>query len=193
MQAFRPANLLKRNSNTGIPCKYCEIFTNIYFEEHPRMGASVFRILSNIYEKDHCVKNVQNTELFLVGIFPHSDWIQRDTSYLSVLSPNAGKYRPEITLYLDTFHAYLSVFCLNAGKYGPEITPYLDTSHSWHLAVNYFCKWFQHRSHCAWGAHIGSFSETYFAVFVLIAAFVHKYPHSVGIFAYNVKYTLIMR
>ena len=64
---------------------------------------------------------------------------------------------------------------------------------SWHLAVNYFCKWFQHRSHCAWGAHIGSFSETYFAVFVLIAAFVHKYPHSVGIFAYNVKYTLIMR
>ena len=27
--------------------------------------------------------------------------------YLSVFSPNAGKYRPEITLYLDTFHAVL--------------------------------------------------------------------------------------
>ena len=32
-----------------------------------------------------------NTELFLVLIFPHSDWIRRDASYLSVFSPNAGK------------------------------------------------------------------------------------------------------
>ena len=50
-----------------------------------------------------------NTELFLVRIFPHSDWIGRDTKYytkkLSVFSPNAGKCGPEITLYLDTFHA----------------------------------------------------------------------------------------
>ena len=29
--------------------------------------------------------------VILVRIFPHSDWIQRDTPYLSVLSPNAGK------------------------------------------------------------------------------------------------------
>ena len=48
-----------------------------------------------------------NTELFLVCIFPHSDSIRKDTSYLSAFSPNAGKYRPEITLYLDTFHAVL--------------------------------------------------------------------------------------
>ena len=47
-----------------------------------------------------------STELFLVRIFPHSDWIRRDTSYLSVFSPNAGKYGPEITPYLDTFGAY---------------------------------------------------------------------------------------
>ena len=45
-----------------------------------------------------------NTELFLVCIFPHSHWIRRDT-YLSVFSPNAGKYGPEITQYLNTFHA----------------------------------------------------------------------------------------
>ena len=37
-----------------------------------------------------------NTEFFLVRIFPHSD---------SVFSPNVGKYRPEKTPYLDTFHA----------------------------------------------------------------------------------------
>ena len=45
-----------------------------------------------------------NTEFFLVRIFPHSDWIQTDTKYLSVFSPNAGKYGPEKTPYLDTFH-----------------------------------------------------------------------------------------
>ena len=30
--------------------------------------------------------------------------MQRDTPYLSKLSPNAGKYGPEKTPYLDTFH-----------------------------------------------------------------------------------------
>ena len=34
-------------------------------------------------------------EVVLVRIFPHSDWIQRDTKYLSVLSLSAWKYRPE--------------------------------------------------------------------------------------------------
>ena len=34
-----------------------------------------------------------------------SDWIRRDTEYLSVFSPNAGKYGLEKTPYLDTFHA----------------------------------------------------------------------------------------
>ena len=42
-------------------------------------------------------------EFFLVSIFPHSDWIRRDTSYLSVFSPNARKYRLEKTPCLETF------------------------------------------------------------------------------------------
>ena len=46
-----------------------------------------------------------DTEFLLVRIFPHSNWMRRDTSYLSVFSPNAGKYGPEKTPYLDTFHA----------------------------------------------------------------------------------------
>ena len=46
-----------------------------------------------------------NTEYFLVRIFPHSDWIRRDTKYLYVFSPNARKYGPENTPYLDIFHA----------------------------------------------------------------------------------------
>ena len=32
--------LIKRDSNTGISCEYCEIFKNIYFEEHLRTAAS---------------------------------------------------------------------------------------------------------------------------------------------------------
>ena len=35
------------------------------------------------------------SEFFLVRIFPHSDWIWRDTEYLTVFSPNEGKYGPE--------------------------------------------------------------------------------------------------
>ena len=33
--------------------------------------------------------------IFLVHIFPHLDWIRKDTEYLSVINPNAGKYGPE--------------------------------------------------------------------------------------------------
>ena len=33
--------------------------------------------------------------VILVRIFPHSDWIRRDIPYLSVFSPNVGKYGPE--------------------------------------------------------------------------------------------------
>ena len=47
----------------------------------------------------------QNTEFFLAHIFPHSDWIRRDTEHLSVFSPNTGKYGPEKNPYFDTFHA----------------------------------------------------------------------------------------
>ena len=51
------------------------------------------------------VWNASKYEVFLVRIFPHSDWIRRDTKYLSVFSLNAGKYGSGKTPYLDTFHA----------------------------------------------------------------------------------------
>ena len=69
--------------------------------------------------------------VFLVRIFPHSDWIRRDTSYLSVFSPNAGKYGPEITPYLDTFHTVQ--YCVKrfrirsySGPHSSQIFPHLD-------------------------------------------------------------------
>ena len=57
-----------------------------------------------------CVKSVQIRAFFCsvfsrIRIFPHSDWIRRDTEYLSVFSPNVGKYRSKKTSYFDTFHA----------------------------------------------------------------------------------------
>ena len=41
LQVFRPATLLKRNSNTGIFLRNFEICKNTYFEEYPRTTASV--------------------------------------------------------------------------------------------------------------------------------------------------------
>ena len=57
--------------------------------------------------------------VFLVRIFPHSDWIRRDTEYIFVFSPNAGKYGPEQRPIRKLF-TYPSVFSLNAWKYRPE-------------------------------------------------------------------------
>ena len=58
----------------------------------------------NIFCIDSMRKKCLNTKFFLVRIFAHSHWIRRDTEYLLVFSPNAGKYGPEKTLYLATFH-----------------------------------------------------------------------------------------
>ena len=33
--------------------------------------------------------------VFLVRVFPYSEWILRDMKYFTVFSPDAGKYRPE--------------------------------------------------------------------------------------------------
>ena len=46
---------------------------------------------------------------FLVRIFPHSDWVRRDTSYLFVFSPNAGKCGSE-KLQIRTLFAHWYTF-----------------------------------------------------------------------------------
>ena len=48
-----------------------------------------------------------NKEFFSGPYFPAFGLNTRDTKYLSVLSPNAGKYGPEKTTYLDTFHVVM--------------------------------------------------------------------------------------
>ena len=49
--------------------------------------------IMHVSQREKC----PNTELFLVRSFLY-------TPYLSVFSPNTGKYGPEITPYLHTFH-----------------------------------------------------------------------------------------
>ena len=46
-----------------------------------------------------------------VHIFHHSDWIRRDTQYLSVFSPNAGKYEPEYECHPNIRSSRSVVFC----------------------------------------------------------------------------------
>ena len=57
----------------------------------------------------HCVKSVQ-IQSFCWSVF------SRSKEYLSVFSPNAGKYGPEKTPYLDTLHAALSTMFLIISK-----------------------------------------------------------------------------
>ena len=48
---------------------------------------------------------LDNLKFFLIRILPYLDWLRRFTSYISAFSPNMGKYGPEKTPYLDSFHA----------------------------------------------------------------------------------------
>ena len=69
----------------------------IWADNHITMQSSLFPC-STLREKS------LNTEFFRARIFTHLDWTRRDTPYLSVFSPNAGKYGREKTPYLDTLH-----------------------------------------------------------------------------------------
>ena len=54
-----------------------------------------------------------NAELVLVRVLPYSDW--SISEYLSIFSPNTGKYGPEKIPYLDTFDAvYLTSIIIRA-------------------------------------------------------------------------------
>ena len=68
------------------------------------LNADTFHTVS-IFLKHTLREKCPNTELFLVSIFLRSEWIRRE--HLSVFTPNMGKYGPEKTPYLDTFHTVI--------------------------------------------------------------------------------------
>ena len=99
-----------------------------------------------------------NTELFLVRIFPQSNWV---SIRIEIFSPNAGKYGPEITLYMDTLHAVQYIFNLrNFSLYSLQFCK----------ARLFFLFLFLSNLdgfHCAESVRIRSFSGPYFLVFRL--------------------------
>ena len=97
-------SVLREVSAQILSCEFCDIFKSTFFDRTPTL-------------REKC----PNTEFFLVCISPHSDWIRRDTKYLSVFSPNVGKYGPEETPYLDTFQTVLRLVLL---KYFDNVFEY---------------------------------------------------------------------
>ena len=77
-------------------CEICSELTIKTPERHPFSGTLVntHRFLAVVLNAGKC----PNTEFFVVPIF-------------SVFSPNAGKYGPGKTPYLDTFHAVTTSNC----------------------------------------------------------------------------------
>ena len=71
-----------------------------------KMQKDYFHFRGNIAtdKNNHFVKSVQIQSYFW-SVFSRIRTEYGDTKYLSVFSPNAGKYGPEITPYLDTFQA----------------------------------------------------------------------------------------
>ena len=68
---------------------------------------SDFKIpIYEVKKKIYTARKVSIFGAFLVRIFPHSDWIRRDTKYLSVFSPKA-EIRNKKNPNTDTFHAVI--------------------------------------------------------------------------------------
>ena len=70
--------------------------------------------------------------VFLVRIFPHSDWIRRDTPYLSVFSPNPEKYRPEKLWIRTLFTQWIALLSIWASILGNQMRIY---THGFHTSM----------------------------------------------------------
>ena len=82
-------------------------------------------------------------EVILVLIFPHSDWIRRDTEYLSAFSPNARKYGPEQfrigTLFAQWALAHFLTLQWILGTKGLTLNLYCIIIFAYILAVGIKC------------------------------------------------------
>ena len=82
--------------------KFCEIFQNRF------SWLLLIHFQNSIIEEINPLlllrEENKNLEFFLVSKFPYLNWIQWLTLYISIFSPNTGKYGPGKTPNLDTFH-----------------------------------------------------------------------------------------
>ena len=84
---FRGNIHLKWVWKINFPFYLISFSVKLYFK---RTFYSIMQTLLMVGSK-HTAWKVYLFGVILVRIFPHLEWIQRDTEYLSVLSPNAGK------------------------------------------------------------------------------------------------------
>ena len=85
-------------------CEICETFNLTYFEDHVQTTVSdVLTAKIKFYSNLLPLALPNSCKIHTVHASKMIN--KRDTKYLSVFSPNVGKYGPEITPYLDTFHA----------------------------------------------------------------------------------------
>ena len=91
--------------------------------------------------------------VFLFRIFPHLDWIRRDTEYLSVFSSNAGKYGAEKIQIQAIFTQCLLLtllqislyFSKNSSSSIKKICPLSVTMIVFHVSTcfwKYYASWF---------------------------------------------------
>ena len=78
-----------------------------------------------------------NTEFFSVPYFPPFGLNTEIYSVLSVFRPNAGKYGPEKTPHLSTFHAVLSFINAGANYWEVKLITYFPTTNSTEKLVRY--------------------------------------------------------
>ena len=71
--------------------------------------------------------------VFLVRILPQSDWIRRNTLFLSVLIPNEGKYGPVKLRIRTLFTHFISIYSeLNYCPWVFLLCKFGDHSSCWH-------------------------------------------------------------
>ena len=83
---------------------YCQIITKI---------SVTFLIFDRILYNLTAASKVSVFRVFLVRIFPHSNWIQKDMEYLSVFSPNTGKNGTEKLRIRTLFKQCTQTICLS--------------------------------------------------------------------------------
>ena len=81
-------------------------YWSCWLESHLRKDW-IWEVKKDFWRKWHCVKSVHIRRIFLICIFPHSDWIQRCSVSLRIQS-ECEKIMTRKTPNTDTFHTVWS-------------------------------------------------------------------------------------
>ena len=115
---FELSNILLSLGTSSIVIVLKEKHSLVNYKATNYNNARMFSLLNNSFQsRMHCVKSVQIRSFFLVRIFPHSDWIRKDTLYLSVFGLNAGKTDQKKLRIWTLFTQWWSMFSEKGSKF----------------------------------------------------------------------------